>query len=62
MQRREFLKVGSATFEINYRNVFRHIHAKGFDGVVGMEHGNSRGGKDGEQAVIEAYVAADSFS
>jgi hydroxypyruvate isomerase len=47
--------------EINYRNVFRHIHDKGFTGVVGMEHGNSRGGKDGDQAVIDAYVAADSF-
>ena len=32
-----------------------------FDGVVGMEHGNSRDGKAGEQAVIDAYVAADSF-
>ena len=49
------------TGEINYRNVFAHIHEKGFTGVVGMEHGNSRRGKAGEQAVIEAYVAADSF-
>jgi len=49
------------TGEINYRNVFRHLHAKGFDGVVGMEHGNSRPGREGEQAVIDAYVAADDF-
>lgn len=49
------------TGEINYLNVFRHIHSKGFEGVVGMEHGNSRPGKDGEQAVIDAYVASDSF-
>jgi hydroxypyruvate isomerase len=49
------------TGEINYRNIFRHIHGKGFRGVMGMEHGNSRGGKEGEQAVIDAYVAADSF-
>ncbi|MEX0643574.1 MAG: TIM barrel protein [Pirellulales bacterium] len=49
------------TGEINYRNVFKHIYEKGFKGVVGMEHGNSRSGKEGEQAVIEAYVAADSF-
>jgi hydroxypyruvate isomerase len=49
------------TGEINYRNIFRHIHGKGFKGVVGMEHGNSRGGKEGDQAVIDAYVAADSF-
>lgn len=49
------------TGEINYRNVFRHIHTKGFTGIVGMEHGKSRGGKEGERAVIDAYRAADSF-
>ncbi len=49
------------TGEINYRNVFRHIHAKGFTGVMGMEHGNSKSGKAGEQAVIDAYVAVDKF-
>lgn len=49
------------TGEINYRNVFRHIHARGFDGIVGMEHGNSRPGKEGEQAVIDAYALADAF-
>lgn len=50
------------TGEINYRNVFRHIHAKGFTGVVGMEHGNKHPGKDGEQAVIAAYRTADDFA
>jgi hydroxypyruvate isomerase len=49
------------TGEINYRNVFRHIHSKGFTGVVGMEHGNSRQGREGERAVIDAYIAADSW-
>jgi hydroxypyruvate isomerase len=49
------------TGEINYRNVFKHLHAKGYRGVVGMEHGNARPGRDGERAVIDAYVAADSF-
>lgn len=49
------------TGEMNYRNIFRHIHSKGFTGVVGMEHGNSKPGKDGEQAVIDAYVASDNF-
>ncbi|MCG8448949.1 MAG: TIM barrel protein [Pirellulales bacterium] len=49
------------TGEINYRNVFRHIHHKGFTGIMGMEHGNSKPGKEGEQAVINAYVAADDF-
>jgi hydroxypyruvate isomerase len=49
------------TGEINYRNVFRHIHDKGFDGIVGMEHGLSRDGKEGEVALIDAYVACDDF-
>jgi hydroxypyruvate isomerase len=49
------------TGEMNYRNLFRHIRQKGYDGVFGMEHGNSKPGKEGEQAVIDAYVAADSF-
>ncbi|MEN8157206.1 MAG: TIM barrel protein [Bacteroidota bacterium] len=49
------------TGEINYRNVFKQIHDKGFTGIVGMEHGNSKPGKEGEQAVIEAYAAVDSF-
>lgn len=43
------------TGEINYRNVFKWIHAKGFEGVLGMEHGNSKPDKAGEQAVIDAY-------
>jgi hydroxypyruvate isomerase len=50
-----------STGEVNYRNIFKHIHAKGFTGVVGMEHGNSKPGKEGERAVIEAYRACDSF-
>ncbi|WP_306014188.1 MULTISPECIES: hydroxypyruvate isomerase family protein [unclassified Allomuricauda] len=49
------------TGEINYLNVFKHIHGKGFKGIVGMEHGNSRPGIEGEQAVIEAYLKSDSF-
>ena len=50
------------TGEINYRNVFRHLHGKGFTGVVGMEHGNSKPGREGERAVIDAYVAADGWT
>jgi len=49
------------TGEINYKNVFRHIHAKGFAGIVGMEHGISRKGKEGELALIKAYAECDSF-
>ena len=49
------------TGEINYKNVFRYIHQRGFDGILGMEHGNAKEGIEGEQAVIEAYKAVDSF-
>jgi hydroxypyruvate isomerase len=49
------------TGEINYLNVFKHIHDKGYTGIVGMEHGNSREGKEGELAVIEAYASVDQF-
>ena len=49
------------TGEINYRNVFKHIHGLGFNGIVGMEHGNALPGKEGETALIEAYREADRF-
>ena len=49
------------TGEINYLNVFKHIHKKGFTGIMGMEHGNSMPGKEGEMALIEAYAKVDSF-
>lgn len=50
------------TGEINYRNVFKHIHGKGFTGIVGMEHGNAARGREGERAVIDAYVEADAWT
>ena len=50
------------TGEINYQNVFKHIKDKGFTGIMGMEHGNSKGGADGEQAVIDAYRECDPVS
>jgi len=49
------------TGEINYSNVFKYIHSRGFDGILGMEHGNSQPGKGGEQAVIDAYKKVDQF-
>lgn len=45
--------------EINYKNIFKHINDKGFTGILGMEHGNSREGAEGEQAVIDAYREVD---
>lgn len=49
------------TGEINYKNVFKHIYEKGYKGICGMEHGNSKEGKDGEIAVINAYAEVDNF-
>lgn len=49
------------TGEINYKNVFKHIHSKGFTGILGMEHGNFHSGKEGEEALIAAYRSVDDF-
>ncbi len=49
------------TGEVNYKNLFKHIHQKGFTGVLGMEHGNFSEGKEGEMAVIRAYEEVDAF-
>ena len=47
--------------EINYKNVFKYIHSRGYTGILGMEHGNSMEGKAGEQRVIDAYKEVDDF-
>jgi hydroxypyruvate isomerase len=47
------------TGELNYRSIFRHLQSKGYTGVICMEHGKSREGKEGETAVIEAYRTCD---
>ena len=49
------------TGEINYTNVFKLIHSRGFKGILGMEHGNYNRGKEGEMAVIKAYQKVDQF-
>ena len=49
------------TGEMNYKNIFKHIYNKGYKGVMGMEHGNVKPGKEGELALIEAYRGSDSF-
>ena len=50
------------TGEINYRNIFRHVHSKGYKGIMGMEHGIAGPGKEGELALIKAYREADNFA
>ncbi|RXK60451.1 xylose isomerase [Lacibacter luteus] len=49
------------TGEINYKNIFKHLTGKGYKGLLGMEHGNSQPGKEGEVALIKAYREVDSF-
>lgn len=49
------------TGEMNYHNIFKHIFQKGYTGVLGMEHGKSIKGKEGEAALIKAYRDADNF-
>ena len=49
------------TGEMNYRNIFKHIHGKGYTGVLCLEHGLSKRGLEGEKALLEAYRAADAF-
>ncbi len=62
----EYFQVGDnpgrnepGTGEINYRNIFRHLRTRGYEGLVGMEHGNSLPDRKGEQAVIDAYIRCD---
>lgn len=50
------------TGEVNYKNIFKHIYEKGFRGILGMEHGIAKPGKEGELALIKAYREADSFT
>jgi len=49
------------TGEINYKNVFKYIYKKNYQGVICMEHGMSKTGKEGEARVIQAYRECDSF-
>lgn len=49
------------TGEINYKNIFKHLSQKGYQGVLCMEHGQSQPGKAGERAVIDAYRWCDNF-
>ena len=50
------------TGEINYKNVFKYIHQKGYKGILGMEHGNSISGIPGEKKLITSYREVDNFN
>ncbi len=51
--------------EINYNFLFNHIYnkakASNREFILGMEHGNAKSGKEGEQELIKAYVESDKF-
>lgn len=49
------------TGEMNYRNIFKHIASKSKELVIGMEHGNSEGGAEGERKLLAAYRWCDDF-
>jgi hydroxypyruvate isomerase len=49
------------TGEIYFNNIFKYIQSKGYDDTLCMEHGRSIKGKEGEQALIDAYRKADNF-
>jgi len=50
------------TGEMDYKGIFKHIYGKGYKGMLGMEHGLSLPGKEGETALIKAYRDSDSFA
>jgi len=50
------------TGEINYKNVFKYIYDRGYKDVLGMEHGISGQGIEGEKRLIQAYREVDSFA
>lgn len=47
------------TGEINFPKVLQHVHDKGYRGFVGLEHGTSKPGKEGELATLAAYRSVD---
>ena len=47
--------------EMNYKAILRHIHDKGYTGLVEMEHSISQPGLTGEQKVLEIYDNLDKF-
>jgi len=47
--------------EINYKNIFKYLYEKKYNGILGMEHGNSIAGKEGEIKLINSYKQVDGF-
>lgn len=47
------------TGEINYKHIFQWLHDRGYEGVIGMEHGTSIKGVEGEKRLVESYREID---
>jgi len=47
------------TGEINFVNILQHVQDKGYRGFMGMEHGISKAGKEGELSALAAYRSVD---
>ena len=45
--------------EVNYRNIVRWLRGRRYEGVIGMEHGNSVKGRAGEDRLLAAYREID---
>jgi hydroxypyruvate isomerase len=45
--------------EVDFRPLFDVLDAIGYRGVLGMEHGKRLQGREGERALVDAYVALD---
>jgi hydroxypyruvate isomerase len=50
------------TGEMNYQNIFKVLHTKGYKGIIGLEHSMLKPGMEGFRKVVEAYRQADAFS
>ena len=50
------------TGEMNYQNIFKNLHEKGYKGIIGLEHGLSQPGPAGFQKLVDAYRKADSWT
>ncbi|MDR2474101.1 MAG: TIM barrel protein [Tannerella sp.] len=47
------------TGEINYHYIFKWLYERNYDGVISLEHGQSKPDKAGEEAIIQAYRNVD---
>ena len=45
--------------EINYKFIFKWLRDRNYDEVISLEHGQSKPGKEGELAIIQAYREVD---